>query len=179
MNRLISQKLIDKIKKLFTSLWTDASGNVGIDGNLQVNSYIKQKSYELDEDTKLQILPVPLADGFSIYYKRLEKGTFELPASTDSIIDSITGKGVFFARHWCGVLDFKIPGEMNPCILRYFSHIGVYRWLTLWFCINAAVMGFWEMFADDAECAARIYQIVNHNPSFAVIFQAARHFQDV
>lgn len=37
MNRLISQKLIDKIKKLFTSLSTDDKGNVEIDGNLQVN----------------------------------------------------------------------------------------------------------------------------------------------
>ena len=72
MNRLISQKLIDKINKLFTSLWTDASGNVGIDGNLQVNGnqtetgnlivdgYIKQGKFELDQD-----IPITFCSAYS------------------------------------------------------------------------------------------------------------------
>ena len=93
MNRLISQNLIDKIKKLFTSLLTDDNGNIEIGKDLNVKGKIEQGSFSFDLDFKDGInatLPANLMCNFA--HARESNGKLNLVVAlyNTGIVENIT-----------------------------------------------------------------------------------------
>lgn len=85
MKRMIIQSLIDKISKLFTSLWTDNSGNVEIGKKLHVDESatiegpLEVNSYALDEDITISNLPTNLHCNYA--HARVSNGKLNIVIS--------------------------------------------------------------------------------------------------
>ena len=79
MLRMIAQSLIDKIKALFKSVFTDDQGNVEVGKDLVVDGTITQNSYVLDEDITVSNLPTNLNCNYA--HARISNGKLNIVAA--------------------------------------------------------------------------------------------------
>lgn len=116
MKRMLTSKLIAKIKALFTSLWTDDNGNVEIGKNLVVDGIFQQNTYELDKDLGITLTTDGTTAGFSIYYQhaRVSNGKLNVVIGIIQAPNAFIGTSSIISSDF--TIDSTIGSKLYPAL---------------------------------------------------------------